>query len=311
MITSTSKSLVDGVETILREKFKTVTVKGGSTQDYLGMQWDFSSPGEVKVTMEGYIAELIKSSGTTSSVLTPATDQLFNLRDSPILNRLDHDEFHSMVARLLYLAKRVRPDILLPVSFLATRVQNSTEDDQAKLKRVLMYLNGSSSLGIILRPDKAGTLNVSIDSSYGVHADGKSHSAMSIAFGAGSILAQSTKQKLVSKSSTESELIALSDKCSLAIWSRDFLLSQGQEIGPAQVWQDNMSTIALTQKGGSTSERTRHINIRYYWVKDRIGSGELKVEYQPTEEMIADILTKPLQGAKFLELRSKLLNWEC
>jgi KUP system potassium uptake protein len=144
-----------------------------------------------------------------------------------------------------------------------------------------------------------------------VHGDGKSHSGLSIAFGSGSILAQSTKQKLVAKSSTESELIALSDKSGLAIWTRDFLESQGLQVKAALVKQDNQSTIAMIDKGASTSERTRHVTSRYFWVKDRISTGELKVEYQPTQEMIADILTKPLQGERFISLRSKLLNWNC
>jgi hypothetical protein len=210
----------------------------------------------------------------------------------------------------MYLAKRVRPDILLPMSFLTTRVQKPDVDDASKLRRVLMYLNGTRSMGIILRPSTDG-LVVSIDSSYGVHSDGKSHTGLSIAYGSGSILAQSTKQKIVTKSSTEAELVGLSDKGSLAIWSADFLKGQGEKIGPVSIQQDNMSTIALIEKGSSTSERSRHINIRYFWLKDRISSGELQVKYQPTDEMIADILTKPLQGAKFLALRTRLLNWTC
>jgi len=72
---------------------------------------------------------------------------------------------------------------------------------------------------------------------------------------------------------------------------------------PAKIYQDNMSTIALADKGRSTSERTRHINVRYFFTKDKVESGELV-----TEEMLADLLTKPLQGALFRRLRNQLLN---
>jgi hypothetical protein len=75
------------------------------------------------------------------------------------------------------------------------------------------------------------------------------------------------------------------------------------------VYQDNKSTIIMAEKGCSTSERTRHINIRYFFVKDRINTGEQKVVYKPTTEMIADLLTKPLQGELFRVLRKELLNW--
>ncbi len=65
----------------------------------------------------------------------------------------------------------------------------------------------------------------------------------------------------------------------------------------------------MIENGKSTSDRTRHINVRYYFIKDRIDSGEIKLEYIPTEEMAADTLTKPLVGTKFKELKAKLLNW--
>ena len=80
-------------------------------------------------------------------------------------------------------------------------------------------------------------------------------------------------------------------------------------MGPATVYQDNMSTIALVKNGKSNSDRTRHIAIRFFFISDRITSKEINVEYMPTGEMLADILTKPLQGALFVKLRDKLLNW--
>ena len=76
----------------------------------------------------------------------------------------------------------------------------------------------------------------------------------------------------------------------------------------AIIYQDNQSTIAMAERGRSSSERTRHIHIRHFFIKDRIDSGEVKLKYLPTEEMIADILTKPLQGALFRKLRGKLMN---
>ena len=69
-----------------------------------------------------------------------------------------------------------------------------------------------------------------------------------------------------------------------------------------------MSTIALIKNGRSSSERTRHISIRYFWIKDRIDQGEVVVEHLPTLDMVADILTKPLQGQRFIRLRSLLLG---
>jgi len=97
----------------------------------------------------------------------------------------------------------------------------------------------------------------------------KSHSALTITLGAGSLLAKSTKQKLVTKSSTEAELVAASDFASEAIFSADFLVAQGKVISPAIIHQDNMSTIAMIKNGIGKSDRIRHMNIRYFWTKSR------------------------------------------
>jgi hypothetical protein len=77
---------------------------------------------------------------------------------------------------------------------------------------------------------------------------------------------------------------------------------------PLDLFQDNKSTIFLVEKGRSASEKTRHISIRYFWVKDVIDRSEATIKHMPTEDMTADILTKPLQGKLFLQLREKLLG---
>jgi histone deacetylase 1/2 len=309
MITSKNPELAYGVEDLLRRIFKTITVKRGIIHNYLGMEWSFQDAGQVKVTMQGFIREVTQAMGITSTALTPASNTLFDRREVELLPVREKELFHSTVAKILYLSKRVRPDILLSVSYLTTRVQSPDVDDQRKLLRVLQYLHGTSEIGVVLRPGLNPVLVLSIDASYGVHSDGKSHSGMTISYGKGSILAQSTKQKLVVKSSTEAELVALSDKAGLGLWCQNFLNDQGLNISSVVIKQDNQSTIALIEKGRSTSEKTRHVNIRYFWIKDRIDNGNLKVEYQATEDMVADVLTKPLQGDKFVILRNKLLNW--
>jgi hypothetical protein len=104
--------------------------------------------------------------------------------------------------------------------------------------------------------------------------------------------------------------VALSDNTNQVIWTRNFLLDQGYNIGASTIYQDNQSTIAMVKNGKSNSARTRHIAIRFYFVADRVASKEINIEYMRTGDMIADILTKPLQGQLFTRLRGLLLNWE-
>ncbi len=89
---------------------------------------------------------------------------------------------------------------------------------------------------------------------------------------------------------------------------RNFLIEIGYSLDAATVFQDNQSTMKLIERGRPASERTRHVAIRFFFIKDRVDSKEIKMEYCPTSDMVADILTKPLQGAQFYKLRDKLLN---
>ena len=103
---------------------------------------------------------------------------------------------------------------------------------------------------------------------------------------------KSGKRKIVARSFIVSELVGISDALSQVLWMREYLLSAGLEMGPAIIYQDNQST-------RSTSERSRHIKIRYFFVQHYIKAGEIKLQYLPTGRMVADILTKPLHGALF------------
>jgi hypothetical protein len=220
----------------------------------------------------------------------------------------DKDMYHSTVARLLYLAKRIRPDILLTISYLTTKVLAPTRGDIAKLFRLLKYINGTKELALILQPNNSNNIEVYVDASYGIHSDGKSHTGMCIKHGNGTIECKSTKQRINTKSSTESELIALSDMSTTAIWINDFIHHQQYKLSTTVIYQDNMSTITMINNGNNNKERTRHINLRYFWLRDRIKSGEIIITYKQTNDMIADILTKTIQGKQFAYLRDKLLN---
>ena len=75
------------------------------------------------------------------------------------------------------------------------------------------------------------------------------------------------------------------------------------------MYQDNQLDILLENNGrASSSRRTKHLNIRYFFITDRIKKGELKIEYCPTDDMVADFFTKPLQGKKFLQFRKIIMN---
>jgi hypothetical protein len=137
----------------------------------------------------------------------------------------------------------------------------------------------------------------------------RSHTGGVLSMGRGAIYGTSTRQKLTTKSSTEAELVGVSDILPQVLWTRYFLEAQGYDINDNLLYQDNKSAILLEKNGKmSSGKRTRHINIRYFFVTDRIENKELRVEYCPTGSMLADFFTKPLQGGLFMKFRDQVMG---
>ena len=126
----------------------------------------------------------------------------------------------------------------------------------------------------------------------------------------GPIFSKSTKQKIVTKSSTEAELVGLSDTASQAIHLRNLIIAQGYDPGPAVIYQDNLSCMALIKRGGPGSERSRHIHIRHFWLSEKVTEEEVELQHFGTEDMFVNLLTKPVQGAQFIRERLGLTNWK-
>ena len=311
MVTACSEGHIDVIITELSASYRNLSIQRGRKLDYLGMVFDFTVKGKCKITMDGYVKDLLVFFEKITGVAkTPAGDDIFKVNDGEeALDKEKREYYHSGTAKLLYLGKRVRPDLLTAVSFLAKRVQQPTVEDYRKLERVVKYLRGSKHLGIVLEGNKNMAVLGYVDASYGVHGDYKSHTGTIIGIGKGPIYAKSASQKINTKSSSEAELVGLSDSAGYVIWVRNFLIAQGYDVGPAKIFQDNQSAIALVKNGKSNSDRTRHIAIRFFFVADRVRSKEISIEYLRTGEMVADILTKPIQGSLFIKLRNLLLNW--
>ena len=150
-----------------------------------------------------------------------------------------------------------------------------------------------------------------IDSAYAVHANLRSHTGGLSSFGIGAVHARSKTSKINVKSSTESELVSTSEYLPHNIWLRNFMTEQGYEIKDNAIYQDNKSAILMEVNGrNSCTGNSRHINIRYFWVKVRVDNKELRVEYMPTHLMLADYFTKPLQGEQFKIMRSYIMGWK-
>jgi hypothetical protein len=204
---------------------------------------------------------------------------------------------------------RVRCNIQTTVAFLTTRVKQPDEDDWGKLKRVLKYLHSTLSLPLTLFAKSLTNIIWYVDAAHQIHDSCKGHTSSVLTFAHGDTTSSSTKQKIPSKSSSESKLIGLYNKSSNILRTCQILEAQGYDIQTNIVYQDNMSTLSLAKNGCvSSSKHTKHIKAKYFFIHHFHNSGELDLQYCPTEQMWADILTKPLQGAKFCLMQAFLMN---
>jgi hypothetical protein len=289
-----------------------LTVTYGDLHDYLGMTIDYSEDGKVAIRMEDYIESMLEDvpADMTGNASTPAADHLFKTNDeAEALPQDMSDTFHSITAKILFLCKRARPDVQTPVAFLCTRVQHPDVDDYKKLGRLVCYLRNTKELCLTLEADDLSVIRWWVDASFAVHQNMRSHTGGALSLGKGAIYSTSTCQKLNTKSSTETELVAADDVLPMILWTRQFMEGQGYAVKENVLYQDNQSAMLLEMNGQkSSTKRTRHLDIRYFFITDRIRQKQLSVEYCPTGDMWADIHTKPLQGATFAKFRKLILN---
>ena len=231
----------------------------GAHHDYLGMNVNFSTPGEVLFDMIPYLQKVLnefleKITGVSS---TPAADHLFKIRDPKEARLLPEQQalvFHHTAAQLLFLSC-TRHDIQTAVAFLTTRVKAPNEDDWGKLKRILKYLNGTKFLKLRLYADTLSVIQWYVDASHQTHDDCKGHTGAFLTFGAGATTSSSNKQKINTKSFTETELVGVYDKTGDILWTRHFLEAQGYTITENIIFQDNMSSLSLEKNGHASSSK--------------------------------------------------------
>jgi hypothetical protein len=311
-ISHVDSKVVDWLIEEIEKKHEKMTICRGSKHVFLGMDIEFLPCRRLKILMKSYIEEAIDDFGEDVSrpASSPAAKGLFEIdQKSQRLCQKKSDRFHSIVAKLLYVCLRSRLDTSLAVAFLTTRVSKSTEQDWLKLKRLLRYLNGTLDMPRIIGADSLTAFKTWVDAAYAVHDDMKSHTGGVMSFGHGAINAKSLKQKLNVKSSTEAEVVGASDYLPWVIWVVKFMHYQGFDMDTNVFYQDNLSAMKIEKNGRkSCGQKSRHIDIRYFFIKDVLQRENITLAHCPTEEMLADFYTKPLQGSLFRKMRDYIMG---
>ena len=294
--------------------FGDLVITRGDDHDLLGMHIKLNRKTKrVEINMKDQLLECIDMFGeeVDDNVATIATKNLMVVNDK--CEKLDEEKsdlFHSVVAKLLFIEKRARPDMETTISFLMKRVSCSDTDDWKKLRRCLGFIKRTIDDKRIIGADSLEEMYVWVDAAHAVHSNMRGHTGGVISMGTGILHGKSSGQKLNTRSSTESELVGVSEYLPYNLWFLMFFEEQGYPIKSNILFQDNESAIKMETNGrNSCTGNSRHIETKYFWVKDRVDKGQVRIQYCPTRLMLADYFTKALQGKLFAFLREIIMGY--
>jgi hypothetical protein len=298
----------DWFEKAMEKRFK--LVKHYDNFSYLGISIETDKQtGSIKLSQKGMIKKILKEQGLEDLKKfpsTPASDTSFLVNEEEDDKvGTDKKKFLSLVMALMYLARFTRPDVLMPVSYLATKCSRPTLADSNKLSRIVRYLAGTIDEGLEFRSDIKFQPQIYADASHLLHPGGHGQEGIIITNGSAPVASRSVKIKLMTRSSSESELFALEEASTYAVWYKTLLGDLGITCQAIPIYQDNKSAIIMASQGPSF-RRTKHLMGRETYVKERLTAGEIRLRYLPTKEMLADLLTKPLAKQPLNYLKRKL-----
>ena len=277
----------------------------GELTYFLGLQVSQKENG-VFICQAKYIRDLLKKYNLEDSA--PAKTPM------PTATKLDQDKsgkkveitsYRGMIGSLLYLTAS-RPDIMFSTCLCARFQADPKESHLIAVKRIFRYLKGTQYLGIWYPKGTGFDLEGYTDSDFaGCKIDRKSTSGSCQFLGRRLVSWQSKKQHSVSTSTAEAEYIAAGSCCAQILWMRNQLRDYGLMLNKIPIYCDNTSAIAISNNPVQHS-RTKHIDIRYHFLREHVMNGTVELHFVPTEDQVADIFTKPLDESTFSKLVGEL-----
>lgn len=290
----------------------------GELKWFLGMEVS-QSPGKVCVNQSQYITSLLDRFGMSDckGVFSPGVEkdpltksQCPEVGSEECIEMRKYD-YRGVVGALLYLAVYTRPDISYSVGVLSQFLDNPGMTHWIAAKRVLRYLKSTINCALTYCHDKTGIiLSGASDADWAGNLDDRksmSGYVFKVQGGSGAISWRSQKQPTVALSSTEAEYVALAIASQEAIFLRQLLGELGFEQSlPTFIGEDNQSCISITNR--TDHKRTKHVDIKYCFLRDFVAKKFISVNYIPSEQMVADVLTKHLGRPKTDTFRKELLG---
>ena len=285
-------------------------VYDGEASWCLNIGVDHLLDGSIKLHQTKYVDDMLSNFNMTESnpVSTPMIVGYDDNTDSPPI--LEDTPYASLVGSLNYAAVCTRPDISFGVSILCKNLKNPTQNHWQAAKRVLRYLKGTRTYGLTYSaaPEHINVLLGYCDASYASTFDARSVSGNCFLVNMAAVLWLSATQKVVSTSTAEAEYYSLGTAGQDAMFLRELMSTVDlQQTAPTIIYEDNTACLAIANNP-ITSKRARHIKVKYHYIRQLIEDKELIVKYMPTDDMLADIFTKPLDKDKHNKFTRLIMN---
>ncbi|KAK6145289.1 hypothetical protein DH2020_022109 [Rehmannia glutinosa] len=303
---STNKELCDKISNLMQGKFEMSMM--GELTFFLGLQVKQLRDGTF-ISQTKYTRDLMKKFGMEekSSVKIPMNTSVKMDMDADG-KAVDQTRYRALIGSLLYLTAS-RPDITFAVGVCARFQSAPKESHMTAAKRILRYLKGCQEVVLWYPkyPKECGFKLIGYsDSDYvGCRVDRKSTSGTCQMLGNRLVSWFSKKQNSIATSTAEAEYIVAGSCCAQVLWMREQLRDYEIEEKEIPIMCDNTSAIAITQNPVLHS-RTKHIDIRYHFIRDHVEKKDITLEYISSDKQLADIFTKPLCESRFEELKNDL-----
>ncbi|XP_014496842.1 uncharacterized protein LOC106758430 [Vigna radiata var. radiata] len=307
LITGSSNERIARLKVQMLQEFEMSDL--GELSYFLGIEFTRTDRG-ILVHQSRYALNMLTKFNMCqcNSANTPAEVGVKLERD-PEEEAVDPTEYRRMVGSLRYLCN-TRPDISYNVGLMSRFMQNPNVSHLNAIKRILRYLKGTTSYGILLPKDESGgevRVTGYSDSDWcGDKGDRKSTAGYLFFLNGAPISWNSTKEFVVALSSCEAEYITMCEATCQAAWldslMKELMVKVTERV---RLLVDNKSAIDLT-KHPTSHGRSKHIEMRFHFIREQVGKGKLEVVYCRSEDQIVDILTKALKGEHFLTLRKQI-----
>ncbi|KAJ9544564.1 hypothetical protein OSB04_024271 [Centaurea solstitialis] len=300
---STNPKLCEKFELLMKSEYKMSMM--GELTFFLGLQIKQSEKG-IFINQGKYVHEMLKKFDLTSCtpMKTPMAPPLSLDKDSKG-KPVDMTLYRGMIGSLLYLTAS-RLDIMYSTCLCARYQAEPKESHLTAVKRIFRYLKGTPNLGLWYSKDSGFDLTAYSDSDFaGCKIDRKSTTGGCHLLGGKLVSWTSKKQNSVSTSTAEAEYVAAGICCAQVLWLRNQLQDYDIQLSKIPIYCDNTSAIAIANNPVLHS-KTKHIEVRYHFIRDHVMNGDIELHFVPTEYQLADLFTKPLDVTRFNMLISEL-----